>query len=228
MDERNEQNATVNADSLVNAESSQSSGVTEEASRTRDDDQKEKPVKDLSFNALLAEAISTTCFRTNDAGAVKTGMRDILRTISTMSMQQETAIGIVVGGILYRFSDYRATRTLANLVAPAKIVVTDVITAKDFLNRAAYEDKIGKVLDPASFELTLRNVCRMLRVNPSLAPIQRPECMLLSEATKYAVNGRKVVDSNQDRVLFLTQSFDSEADYSLEFWAKQFASRGLE
>jgi hypothetical protein len=196
-----------------------------EGTNSGDSDQNKK--RD-DFVSLLADAIASTAFRSSDSNTVRKGITDILKTISVMSMQSETAIGLVVSGTLYRFGDYTATPALARLVAPAKIVACDVITAKDFLNRKAYENVPGKVLDPATFELQLRNICRMLRVNPNFVQVSRQRCMLLTEATKYAVNGRKVVDSEQTNILFLTQSFDNEADYSLELWAKKFAARGID
>ena len=228
MDNELQQNATANANSWEDAENLPTPEVTEDKPKTRGEGQKEKPVRDRHAFSLLSEAVSTTSFRANDANTVRSGMNNLLATISAMSMREETEIGIKVDGVLYRFGEYRATHKLANLVAPAKVVVTDVITATDFLKRDSYAFNGGKVLDPATFELTLRNVCSKLRVNPTLVPIQRDSCMLLSEATKYAVNRRKVVDSNQDRIIFLTQAFDDEADYNIELWAKQFASKGID
>jgi hypothetical protein len=83
----------------------------------------------------------------------------------------------------------------------------------------------GRVLDPEQFLQAWKSVAKALRVNPSFVQVSRTPTMLLSEATKYATYGGRVVDVKQDRVIFLTKQFDEEAVVPCNRWALSFVDR---
>lgn len=155
----------------------------------------------------------------NDAKAC---VRDVLNTIFTMCSVEEYDLGLRVDGELFRYSDYEAPARIADLLVAKKVVVRDVATAKDFLDRKKYIVS-GKALSPADFKLKCKKVCGMLRVNPTFQTISRPEIALMSEAAQYASNGGKVADRTQKQLYFLTLKSDDEASIALGEWAKSIA-----
>lgn len=183
--------------------------------------------KENAVNKALSEAIGQLAFRSNDVNDLTREVRSILRTISAMNQAKETAIGIVVDGQLYRFSDYELPALFRDLVGPAKVVALDVVSAKDFLDRSRYADP-GRTLDPAAMKITLKEVFRKLRINPPLEKVSRDSLWLISEATKYAVTNGKVVDSKQSKFVYLTMKFDDEAEYSVSQWAQHYAATKVE
>jgi hypothetical protein len=180
-----------------------------------------------ALNQALSEAIGHLAFRSNDVASLTQDVRTILRTISAMNQAKETSIGITVDGQLYRFTDYKLPSFFSNLVGPAKVVASDVVTAIDFLDRKRYADP-GDILDPAEMQIKLKEVFKKLRINPACDPVSRDSLWLISEATKYAVTNGKVVDSKQSKFVYLNTKFDNEAEYSVRQWANHYASTYVE
>lgn len=204
-------------------------GTSEEATEKATNSQiglsKTKETDFVVIQRLLAQNVAEQSFRTEDAKKVRDCMMNIIKTTGALSALEEFQDKLVVGGQACRISEYRAPATWTNLLAPARIVVADVVSAFDFTNRKMYGSAVGKVLDPEDFMKAWKTISKALRVNPSYLNFERKETMLLSEATKYAVNSRRVVDVNQDRILFLTQKFDDEAVVRWDRWAAAFSDR---
>jgi hypothetical protein len=166
---------------------------------------------------IIADAVGDLV-RANDRKEAVSKTQDILSTLMQINSLGEYELGLRVGGELYRFSEYQVPTKLAALVVAAKVVVSDVNTAVDFLDRKKYAVD-GVILNPSQFYASCKKLCVLLRVNPEFQALSRPSVELLSEATKYAVNGGKVCDLKQNRIYFLKQRFDSEQVVKIDEWA---------
>jgi len=162
--------------------------------------------------------------RNADRETVRRLTTDVLSTVFNMCSLDEYAIGPKVDGEVYRYSDYEGQSTLGQLLIAKKIVASDVISAIDFLDHKAFETS-HQSLPPSTFKSACKQLATKLRVNPNMVPFSRPSVELLGDATKYAVNGRKVVDRNADHILFLIRNFDDEARDLLTEWCKSLALR---
>lgn len=163
--------------------------------------------------------------RSGDQKAVKAAMREILTTVFAMCSLGEYELGLRVDGTLYRYDDYQVPAALRDLLVARKVVVRDVLTAKDFLDRSVYGRGLDTnlLLSPARFAVAWKKVCVGLRINPEAAVLSRKSVALLADVTKYAVTSGKVPEGDIPTVYFLTQKFDDEANYDLEEWARSFA-----
>jgi hypothetical protein len=173
---------------------------------------------DVIINAI-AKAI-TNLVKTSDAKDAEKKVKTILCTVFALNVLDEYATGVRIGGELYRYSDYELPAGLAKLIVPMKVVVIDNLTAKDFLTHNAYISQLYKPLTPAELKMAIKKVCGYLRTNPEFQPLSRPSVGLLSEAAKYAVNGRKVVDAKQSCVYFLNIKCDDEARVNITEWCQ--------
>lgn len=170
---------------------------------------------------IIADVISRLV-NPNQQGKIKSLVRDVLVTVYALCAADEYALGVRVDGELYRYGDYTAPAGVAKLLVAKRVVVRDVATAKDYLNRDKFR-AVGKVLTPADFSLSVRQIQAALRINSNATPLSRPEEALLSEATQYAVNGGKVVDRTQKQIYFLSLISDDEARVDIKEWAKTVA-----
>lgn len=169
--------------------------------------------------ATIAKAIKDLV-RTSDAKDAEQKVQDIVATIFTLNSLDEYAIGVRVKGDLYRYSDYECPAGLRGLIVPAKVVVVDNSTARNFIDSKSFKTERFNCMTPAEFKLAVKKVCSYLRINPELQAISRPSVGLLSEATKYAVNGRKVGDAKQASINFLTIRCDDEAKVNISEWCQ--------
>lgn len=169
-------------------------------------------------------AIVASFVRSSDRSELKRDLTAILSTISRINALGEYEIGLRVRGELYRFNEYKVTSALAKLVVPAKVVVKDVTTAYDFKKKDMF-DVSTDPLTPAELQIALRRVCSKLRCNANTEAISRPPVGLLSEEIQYAVVGRKVSNSSNDHIVFLTQRFDDEAYVPLKEWINSIANK---
>lgn len=158
----------------------------------------------------------------NQQGKVKSLVRDVLVTVYTMCAADEYALGVRVDGELYRYSDYTAPEGVAKLLVAKRVVVRDVPSAKDYLSRDKFKVS-GKVLTPADFAMSIRQILSALRLNSNCQALSRPEEALLSEAAQYAVTGGKVADRSQKTVYFISLITDDEARVSVKEWSKTVA-----
>lgn len=169
--------------------------------------------------ATTAKAVKDLV-RTSDAKDAELKVQDILATIFMLNSLDEYAIGARIKGDLYRYSDYECPAGLRGLIVPAKVVVVDNSTARNFLDSRSFKSESFDFLTPAEFKLAVKKVCSYLRINPEFQAISRPSVGLLSEATKYAVNGRKVGDAKQTCINFLTIKCDDEAKVNISEWCQ--------
>lgn len=158
----------------------------------------------------------------NQAGKVKSLVRDVLVTVFALCAADEYALGVRVDGELYRYSDYSAPVGVAKLLVAKRVVVRDVSTAKDYLARDKFK-AVGKVLTPSDFAVAIKQIQAALRVNSNSSPLSRPEEALLSEAAQYAVTGGKVADRSQTCIYFVSIISDDEARVAVKEWAKTVA-----
>lgn len=184
-----------------------------------------KKVSDIVFiQRGIGDEMSKLAFRSSDASTVKGLSRDIFKTTCAVSLLDEFEEKLKVNGETVYINEYRSPAKWNALIAPEKIVAADVQSARDFLNRKAYNGCEGKVLDPQQYANAWKQIAMKLRVNPDYQRIEKEKVMLISEATKYAVAGRKVVDAQQSRILFLNTSFDSEAQVNITRWISAFVN----
>jgi hypothetical protein len=155
----------------------------------------------------------------NQQGKTRELVRNVLTTVYAMCAEDEYAIGIVVDGELYRYSDYCSTSGLKELLIAKRVVVTDVPSARDFLVRDKYRAS-GKVLTPATFAQAVKQIQKGLRSTGNIDVLSRPDLALLSEAAKSAVNGGKVAERTQHAVYFLSLVCDDEARVDVKEWAR--------
>lgn len=165
-------------------------------------------------------AASMNLVKTADAKDAAKRVKSILTTVFALNALDEYATGLKIGGELYRYNDYEVTAGMAKLLVPSKVVVIDNLSAKDFLNHQMYESHQFKPLTPAEMKLNIKKVCTYLRTNPEFHVVSRPSVGLLSDAAKYAVVSRKVVDAKQPCVYFLNLKCDEEARVNISEWCQ--------
>lgn len=210
----------VNASEAVNTESKK---VDEVASANNNNGGVKKSII-VDLIQLISMYVGAMV-RTGDAKSVSNSMSKILTTVFAMCALDEHEIGLRVRGELYRFEEYRAPAALGSLLIARKVVLRDVITAIDFLNRSEYAKglKTSDLLTPSEFAIELKKVAVRLRKNFDDQPLSRPTVALMADASQYAVNGRKFPDSVRKGIYFLNQRFDQEAMTSIDTWASNFA-----
>jgi len=229
MDDRNNQACVENAE----VEQTKKQNMPEAHAEADNQNEAEKGAGSFQpgdGGSLYDQAIDTMCEEIGQlvhykkADETKENVRNVLATVCAMSSQDEFAVGIRVKGEMWRFSDYTAPDGIGKLLAPKRVVVSDVSSARDFLDRGKFKAK-GRVLNPSDFESAIRFVQKQLRVNSELKPLSRSDLTLLEAATKVAVRGGKVVNRTQDQILFLTTWFDDEARVNIRDWAKDKAAK---
>lgn len=202
------------------------------ASEVKGDTKDKSPKRDSLVSSII-DTISSSVgdmAKVADAKAVSVSMRRILTTLFLMASLDEYAIGPKVKGEQYRYGDYSVPKLFASLMPAKRVIVRDTITAINYLDSESYSRSltVGDVLSPSDFSLEWRKLCMKLRINPDVTTLSRPSIELLSEATKYAVNGRKVPDVKADRFVFLKQQFDYDACMSIIDWCHEFAMKVVE
>lgn len=216
---------SINEDAIISAEveNTNTNNVPEDASSKKSNDAKFKSVAFLIVSTVVETMAAAA--RTADQGEVRAAMRKVLTTLFALSALDEYALGLRIDQDLWRYNDYIVPASLASLLAPRKVVVRDVASAFDLLARDKFMTGLNRndVLRPSDFGVEWRKVCSKLRINVQGAELSRPSVELLADATKYAINGRKVPDRNAAKVVFLKQSFDDEACIDIVEWAKNFA-----
>lgn len=166
----------------------------------------------------IANAISHMV-RTSDEKVVRDDVVKIMATVMFINSVDEYDIGVRVSGEMYRFNDYKLPAAMANLIVGAKVTLSDAVTAKDFLDRNQFRPSM-KPLTPSEMALACNRVASRLRKNPNYEVVSRSSMTLLTDAVKYAVTGRKIVDAAQNHIIFLTYKFDDEAQVDVKTWAE--------
>lgn len=193
------------------------------------DSQKPDEVSTTNNNKVVKSATVTEVINVmaaTIARMIRSGSRDnvvaavkrLLFTIAAMNSTDAYAVGIRVGDMVWRFSEYQAPSGLKDLVVASKVVLSDNMSAINFFDKE-YFDVGGTILTPSEFAADIRLVCASLRTNPNLTSIVKPEVELLAESNKYAVNGKKVEDRGQSHITFLKMKFDGEKTVQLTEWA---------
>lgn len=177
---------------------------------------------DSVINQMVDEIKDLVHHKKQDA--VGERVRNVLATVCAMSRESEYSVGIRINGELWRFNEFQAPEGIVKLVAPKRVVVSDVGSARDFLDRGMFKAK-GRLLNPSQFGEAIRFIQSNLHVNPNQVPVSRSDIMLLQDAAKYAVKGGKVADRTQDTIIFLTIWCDDEARITLRDWARDKAAK---
>jgi hypothetical protein len=118
---------------------------------------------------------------------------------------------------LYRYDEYKCPPRLAKLLLGARVVVYDVPSAKDFLDRKAYAYS-GTIGTPAEIATACKRLSTMLRANPEMQALSRPSLTLLSDAAPNAVTKKFVHNRDQEYLAFLTLAVDGEANVAIQEW----------
>lgn len=198
--------------------------TTEKISNDIDGNNRAKEKDIVVIQQLIAQNVSDLCYRKQDVKEVSECVMNLFKTTCALSAMEEFQTQLLIGDQAYRIGEYEAPERWLGLLAPSRVVASDVVSAFDFVKRDTYRLAKGQILDPESFRKAWKKVTKSLRVNPSYQRVQRIDSMLLSEATKFAVNHKRVVDAKQSRIIFLSQKFDEEAVVNWERWAIAFAN----
>jgi len=167
----------------------------------------------------------SSLIRSGRADEVKKDVVNVLNTIAAMNAVEEHDVGIRVGGVLFRFGEYQAPASLADLVVASKVVLSDVISAVNFYDREKFKITAVTVLSPAEFAKAIRKICAALRTNPTFVQINKPSIALLADSNKYSVTSRKVEDSHQKYITFLKGQYDGEKLIPIDEWAIELSLR---
>jgi hypothetical protein len=175
------------------------------------------------IDKIIAEMAKTfsSMVKSSDQKVVEKRIKDVLVTLFALSAQSEYSLGLRINGDAYRYSDYRIPTGLQDLVAPKRVVLTDVPTAIDFLKREMYLPS-GNPLTPTEFQVAWAEVRSRLRLRDGGGDFSRSEVGTLQDLAKYAVNGGKVSDRHAKKLLFLNTKFDDEQAVGVQDWAKTF------
>lgn len=122
-------------------------------------------------------------------------------------------------GVFYRFDEYLIPSTFQSFVTGAKVVVADVGTAVDFLDRSKYKHEVD-IMSPGEMAAAFKKLGSLIRKPVTLVSLSRPRVMLLAEATPYAVRSGRVTDRTQKSIIYLTMKFDDEQTVNFEEWAR--------
>lgn len=176
-----------------------------------------KTAKVLSVYETMAKHVSELA-RTSDKKTVQDDVAKILNTIAAMNATEEDAIGIRVGDTLYRFSEYEGTQGLGELLVAGRVVLSDVVSARNKAKNDMFKFDSQRLLDPSQFTKAVRKVCSALRINASLSPFSKPNTSLLADSNKYAVYSGKVEDRQQPRIVFIQGEYDAEKAIRIDEW----------
>lgn len=161
--------------------------------------------------------------RATDSKKIADDVKSILRTVAEINTTSEYDIGLRVNGELYRYDEYQMTTRLSDLVVAARVEVHETVTSYDFSDKNAWKATVGRVLTPSELIVAIKATSAKLRKNPNLNSCNRNNVLLLSEAAKYAVNGRKVPSRQQKSLYFLTIKCDDEACDKITEWCQTTA-----
>lgn len=184
--------------------------------------QKSKTVADKIINMIVETLIGFV--RDRDALTTRNSMRGLLATIMAINEADEFETALHIDGERYFFEEYLMPGCMADLVVAKKVVVRDVGSAVDFLDRARYNTTY-KPLTPSDFARALKQLGCNLRVNSWLdvKKVDRASHALLVAAASLAVTDKKVESRSQSAIYFLNATFDKNADTSIDEWCKRFA-----
>lgn len=193
--------------------------------RTEEGDSSPKAVKSkLNPYQVIAKVVGEMTYNSRNSAMIESWMTDILCTICAINALPEHATGLRVGDVHYLFSEYQLPARLGCLLTPAKVVLTDVPSAKDFLDRSQFNTSFGSVLTPDEMSQYLLSVASKSRLKWSYTSVSREKVGLLAGEIEFAVYANKVVSDKQKRIIYLTQKFDDQAQCDVNRWARQFAA----
>lgn len=173
---------------------------------------------------VVARVFGEMTYNSRNSGVVEGWMVDVLRTVCAINALPEYATGLRVGDVHYHFGEYELPDSLCRLVVPAKVVLVDVPSAKDFYDRNQFNVSFGKVLTPDEVSQNLRSVATKSRLDWSYTPVIRKKVGLLTDEIGSAVFAGKVVSEKLNHIIYLNQKFDEEAQVDVDRWARRFAS----
>jgi len=151
---------------------------------------------------------------------VRETLNQILLVLFSINKLGEYEQGVrAKDGVFYRFEEYIIPSTFQAFVTGAKVVVADVGTAVDFLDRSKYNHQV-EILSPGEMAAKFKWLGSKIRKPVTLVSLSRPKVMLLAEATPFAVRGGRVTDRAQKSIVYLTTKFDSEQNVDIEEWAR--------
>jgi hypothetical protein len=165
----------------------------------------------------IANAVSQLG-RSADRNNVKRDVTAILNLVFAVNSLGEYETGVRVGGDLYRIDEYVAPAAIAKLVVGRRVVLRDVVSSKDFLERERFVVTAKKLPTPGEFKAAVKRVSMSLRTNPTLQALSRPDFKLLADEAAFAVNRGRVSANDLDHIIYLKGSFDEEQRYLLSDW----------
>jgi hypothetical protein len=203
----NSESTAVNADTNVNGDDVTSQKSPNGSKSSMADD----IVRDI------ANAVSQLG-RSADRNNVKRDVTAILNLVFAVNSLGEYETGVRVGGDLYRIDEYEAPAAVAKLVVGRRVLLRDVVSGKDFLDRDRFMVTTKKLPTPGEFKAAVKRVSMALRTNPTLQSLSRPDFKLLADEAAFAVNRGRVSANDLDHIIYLKGSFDEEQRYLLSDW----------
>lgn len=173
---------------------------------------------------VVAATFADMTYNSRNREPINKWMTDVLRTISAINALPDYATGLRVDDVHYTFGEYMLPSSLKTLLCPAKVVLVDTPSAKDFLDRSQFKVTFGKVLTPEEVMVALQSIATKSRFKWNYAPIVREKVGLLTNETTYAVFANKVTSEKLDHIIYLNSRFDDAAQVDVNRWARWFAT----
>jgi len=221
MSENNQNDVRTSEATSANIQNEAVSTENLEVTKNPEDEVKTK--KNLTTVEKIAWIIASEVAKfahPNSYKDVRDALNQILLTLLSINSLGEYEQGVrAKDGVYYRFNEYLIPSSFQSFVTGAKVVVADVGTAVDFLDRSKYPNKVD-VLSPGQMASKFKWLGSMLRKPVTLVSLSRPGEMLLAEAAPFAVRGGRVADRAQKSIVYLTTKFDDEQTVAIEEWAR--------
>lgn len=212
----------VNTSEVSSTDIQNEAGSTESLEVTKNSDGEGKAKRELTAIERVARIIASDVAKFAAKGSdteVRNTLNQILLILFSINSLGEYEQGVrAKDGVFYRFEEYVIPSTFQTFITGARVVVSDVGTAVDFLDRARYRSEV-EILSPGEMASKFKMLGSKLRKPVNLVSLSRPRVMLLAEATPFAVRGGRVTDRAQKSIIYLTTKFDEEQNVSLEEWA---------
>jgi hypothetical protein len=205
------------------AVSMSSTAVDKKNSNSKTSSQKKGAIIDRIAD-IMADDISRMA-HPRDKEEVRNVLSDIIITLFSINGLSEYEQGVVAQDkVYYRFDEYKIPEAFQSFVLGAKVVINDVGTAKDFLNRDKYNNhRKVVVMTPGQMAQRFEWLGAKLRKPVTLVALSRPRVSLLADVTTFAVKGDLVTDREQKSIIFLTQTFDDQQTVGITEWAHEKA-----